>query len=149
MQINTYLFFNGNCAEAFKYYEKVLGGTILAMLTHGEAPAAAHVGPEHQNSIMHAHLVVENNALMGSDHCSEMFKQPQGFSVSLHFEDTAEAERVFHALADGGTVTMPIEETFWADRFGMCADRFGIDWMVNCAKPVQAWMHAEKTAVPA
>ena len=81
MQINPYLFFNGNCAEAFKYYETVLGGKILAMLTHGESPAAAHVGPENQNSILHAHLVVGDYALMGSDTCSGDFKQPEGISV--------------------------------------------------------------------
>ena len=135
MQINPYLYFNGQCAEAFKVYEQVLGGKITSMTTYAETPGGAHVAPEYQNGIIHASLTVGENVIMGSDTPGDMFKQPQGFSVSLGINDPAEAERVYHALAENGTVVMAIEETFWALRFGMLVDRFGTPWIINCEKP--------------
>ena len=135
MQLNPYLVFDGRCEAAFNFYQKVLGGKIEAMLPHEGTPAEAHVPPEWRKKIMHARLVVGDKVLMGSDAPPDRFQKPQGFSVSLHFKDTAEAERVFNALADNGVVQMPIQETFWAARFGMLIDRFGIPWMVNCDRP--------------
>jgi PhnB protein len=85
--------------------------------------------------IMHAALVAGEASLLGSDAMPDKYQQPKGISVALHVKEPAEAERIFHALAENGTVTMPIQETFWALRFGTCADRFGIPWMINCAKP--------------
>jgi PhnB protein len=132
MQVNPYLFYNGNCESAFNYYAKVLGGEIEAMLTHEGTPAAEQVPAEWRNKILHAKMNIGGAVLMASDAPPGRFNQPQGFSVSLQIEDPAEAERKFQALAEGGVVRMPIEQTFWAKRFGMCVDQFGIPWMVNC-----------------
>jgi PhnB protein len=134
MQVVPYLNFNGKCREAFKFYEQCLGGKIVAMTTHGETPAAEHVSADWQDRIMHARLLVGDAVLMGSDSPPEYFEEPKGFAVTLQIDNPAEAERVFRALAEGGTVRMPIEETFWAVRFGMVTDRFGTPWMVNCDK---------------
>jgi len=133
MKANNYLTFNGQCAEAFAFYKDLLGGRIEVMLTHGETPAAAHVPADWQGKIMHAHLVFGDNALMGSDAPPDRYEKPQGAWVSLHVDSPAEAERVFGALAKDASVKMPLEKTFWAERFGMLIDRFGIPWMVNCA----------------
>ena len=135
MQLNPYLTFNGQCEEAFKFYEKALGGKIVGMVRHEGTPAAEHVPPAWRHKIMHAFMTVGGTALMGSDAPPERYSEPKGFSVSLQMDDPAEAERVFKALAEKGTVHMAIQQTFWADRFGMLVDRFGIPWMVNCSKP--------------
>lgn len=134
MQISPYLHFNGQCEAAFKFYEQVLGGKINALIPHEGTPAAAQLPAEWRSKIMHAHLTVGDQVLMGSDAPPDHFQKPQGFSVSLQIKSGAEAERVFHALAESGKVMMPIQETFWAARFGMCVDRFGIPGMVNCEK---------------
>ena len=135
MRVHAYLSFSGQCEAAFKFYEKHLGGKIQAMITHEIPEVAEHVPADWRKKIMHASLTVGEDVLMGSDAPPDRFQKPQGFSVSLHFKDTAEAERVFNALADNGVVQMPIQETFWAARFGMLVDRFGIPWMVNCDRP--------------
>lgn len=132
MQIHPYLLFKGDCEQAFQYYEKALGGKIEAMIRHEGTPAEAHVSPEWRRKIMHARLTVGDQALMGSDAPLERFERPQGFSVSLQVKSPAEAERVFNSLAEGGTVRMPLQQTFWSARFGMLVDRFGIPWMINC-----------------
>ena len=131
MQLNPYLIFNGQCETAFKFYEQCLGGKIEAMVSHVGTPAEAHVPPEWRDKIMHARLVVSGEVLMGMDAPPDRYKEPKGFSVSLQFNDTKEAERVFHALAENGKVGMPLQQTFWAARFGMLVDRFGIPWMIN------------------
>ncbi|MGA8567180.1 MAG: glyoxalase/bleomycin resistance/extradiol dioxygenase family protein [Candidatus Binataceae bacterium] len=132
MQLNPYLFFNGQCEAAFKFYEKVLGGKIEAMLPHEGTPAAEHVPPEWRKKILHARLVVGDKVLMGSDAPPGRQEEMKGFSVTLGTDDPKEAERIFHALAENGTVRMPIEKTFWAVRFGMLVDQFGTPWMINC-----------------
>ena len=137
MQLNTYLVFNGQCEEAFKFYEQCLGGKIAAMFTHAGTPAAEHVPPEWLNKIMHVRLEAGDSTLMGSDAPPDRYKPPQGFSVNIAVEKTEEAERIFHALAEGGNVGMPLQQTFWAARFGMLVDRFGIPWMVNCEGSVK------------
>jgi PhnB protein len=137
MQLNTYLVFNGRCEEAFKFYEQCLGGKIAAMFTHAGTPAAEHVPPEWLDKIMHVRLEVGESILMGSDAPPDRYKPPQGFSVNIAVEKPAEAERIFHALAEGGNVGMPLQQTFWAARFGMVVDRFGIPWMVNCEGSVK------------
>lgn len=133
MQLNPYLTFDGRCEKAFTFYAQCLGGTIDGMFTHGGTPAAEHVAPEWHDKIMHASLKVGDHVLMGSDAPPERYEAPSGFSVSLNFDDQAEAARVFNALAENGTVQMPLQETFWASRFGMLVDQFGIPWMINCA----------------
>ena len=134
MKWNPYLTFGGNCAEAFKYYERVLGGKIVAMITHADMPAdaQAQTPPGWKNMIMHARLVAGDNVLMGSDAPPDRLEKPQGFSVAIQTDDPKEAERIFAALADNGTVRMKLQQTFWAIRFGMLVDKFGIPWMVNC-----------------
>ncbi len=135
MQLNPYLIFNGQCEAAFKFYERCLGGKIEMMLTHGNSPMAEQARPEWRDKIMHARLSVGDKVLMGSDASPEPYVEPRGFSVLLSVDGPAEAERVFRALSEGGAVRMPLQETFWAVRFGMCTDRFGIPWMVNCERP--------------
>ncbi|HEU5335757.1 MAG TPA: VOC family protein [Terriglobales bacterium] len=132
MQLNPYLHFNGRCEEAFKLYEKVLGGKIAVMLPHEDTPAANHVPPEWKKKIMHARLNIGDQVLMASDAPPGHYHQPQGFTVNISVKDPADAERIFKALADKGKITMPMDKTFWAQRFGMLVDQFGIPWMVNC-----------------
>jgi PhnB protein len=134
MQLNPYLQFDGRCAEAFRFYADCVGGTIVAMITHGESPMAAQTPSGWHDRIMHARMLLGTQVLMGSDAPPEQYRRAQGFHVALGVEQPAEAERLFAAIADGGTVQMPIQETFWAHRFGMVVDRFGIPWMLNCEK---------------
>jgi PhnB protein len=135
MQLNPYLQFNGDCEAAFKFYEQSLGGKIIAMMTAEGTPMADQVPKDRLHKIMHARLTVGDTVLMGSDAPPDRYEAPKGFSVTLNTDKPAEAERVFHALAEKGTVQMPIAETFWAQRFGMLVDRFGVPWMINCEKP--------------
>lgn len=105
------------------------------MMTHAGTPAETQVPPEWRNKIMHARLVVNGESIiMASDTPPESYQQPQGFSVSVRIKDPAQADRIFHSLSEGGQVRMPIQETFWAHRFGMLVDQFGIPWMINCEK---------------
>ena len=131
MKVNTHLSFNGQCAAAFKFYEEVLGGKIVFSMTWGEMPGGeAPAGTE--KLIMHTALSLGEATLMGADSPPDRFEQPQGFAVSLHVTEIPEAERLFNALSQNGKVRMPFQKTFWSPGFGMCVDRFGIPWMVNC-----------------
>jgi PhnB protein len=132
MQLNAYLNFNGQCEEAFQFYQKCLGGKIEAMVNHEGTPAAQHVPPEWLKKIMHARLNIDGQVLMGADSQPNSYSTPKSFCVSVQVKDPAEAERIFHALAENGKVDMPIQQTFWAARFGMLRDQYGIPWMVNC-----------------
>ncbi len=134
MQLNPYLTFDGRCEEAFKFYEKVLGGQIKAMMRYEGTPSAKHVPLEWHNKIMHALLEVDGKALMGSDAWPQHYTEPKGLSVSLSIDKVADAERIFAALAGIGKVGMPLQQTFWAARFGMVTDGFGIPWMINCER---------------
>lgn len=135
MQLNPYLTFDGQCEAALKFYEKVLGGKIEAMMNYGSSPMAEETKPEWRNKIMHARLSVGGNTLMASDAPPDRYEAMKGIMVTLGIDDPGEAERIFHALSEKGTVQMPIQETFWALRFGMLVDQFGTPWMVNCEKP--------------
>lgn len=130
MQLNPYLTFNGQCEAAFKFYEQCLDGTIEVMMNHGESPITNEVPADWRNTILHARLRVGDHVLMGSD-TPDGYVPANGIHVSLQLDDPADADRIFHALAENGTVHMPIQETFWAARFGMLVDRFGIPWMIN------------------
>ena len=135
MQLNPYLFFDGKCEAAFRFYEKALGGKIVAMMTYADGPDPSQSPSEHRNLIMHARMTVGDKVLMGSDAPEDRFNKPQGFSVSLGIDDPKEADRVFAELAKGDArVMMPIAETFWAQRFGMLVDQYGTPWMINCEK---------------
>lgn len=135
MQFVTYLTFAGKCEEAMKSYQSVLGGDIPAMVRYGESPDQSQVDPKTKDLIMHARLIVGDAVLMASDAPPQYQQKPQGFSVAIQVDDPKEADRIFAALGAGGTVNMPMQETFWAKKFGMLIDRYGIPWMVNCEKP--------------
>lgn len=136
MNINPYLFFDGNCREAFEFYAKHLGAEIKAMLTTADTPMGEQVPAMQQGQIMHACIVIGDNLLMASDtNCgpnTTAYEKPRSFRVSLNVDTVEEAERIYQALAEGGNTDMPIEKTFFAERFGMLTDRFGIPWMINC-----------------
>ena len=134
MQLNPYLVFNGQCEEAFKFYQQCLGGKIEAMLRGRDTPMADKMPADFLDKIMHARMVVDGKLLMASDSSPERYRAPQGMSVTLSIEDPAEAERVYKELSAGGNIEMELQETFWALRFGTFTDRFGIPWMVNCEK---------------
>lgn len=132
MKLNPCLTFNGQCAAAFKFYQQCLGGNIQTMMTWGDSPMADRVPSEWRDRIIHATLIVGETELMGSDPPPDRYEVPRGFSVTLQIKDPAEAETIFQALAEAGTVQMPIQQTFWSSRFGMLIDQFGIPWMINC-----------------
>jgi PhnB protein len=139
MEISPYLNFNGQCATAFKFYEGCLGGRIEVLMTHGESPMKDQVPADWQDKVLHARLIVNGRgenpdkafALMGCDAPPTHYATPQGLAVTLSVPTTAEAERIYNALADHGKVTMPFQKTFWSSGFGMAVDRFGIPWMVS------------------
>ena len=131
-QLDAYVFFDGTCAEAMRFYEKTLGGKLEMMMTHAQSPVAAQSPPGSADRIMHARLVIDGRALMASDSMvGEPYGGMKGFSLSLVYPTVAEAQRIFDALAAGGQVRMPFQKTFWAEGFGMLIDRFGTPWMVN------------------
>ena len=134
MQLNPHLNFNGECEEALKFYEQCLDGKITLMLPYEGSPVADHVPAAWGNKVLHSELSIGDDRLTGADVPPEQYQKPQGFSVTLDIKDPADAERIFHALAEGGAVHLPLQETFWALRFGMLVDRFGIPWMINCGK---------------
>ncbi len=135
-RIEAYLTFDGNCAEAMRFYERTLGGRLETLMTHGESPLAAQAPPGSADRILHARLVVEGRDLMASDTpVGQPYAGMHGFALSLQYTDLAEARRVFAALSAGGRVDMPLQKVFWADAFGMLVDRFGTPWMVNGVAP--------------
>ena len=136
MELSPYLNFNGNCAAAFKFYEQCLGGTIVMMMTHGESPMKDRVPADWHDKVMHARLLVGDQALMGMDAPPTSYAAPQGIFVSFSVASAADAERIFKALVESGKVTMPFAKTFWSPGFGMLVDRFGIPWMVNAEQAV-------------
>ena len=130
MQVNPYLSFDGQCEAAFKFYEQCLGGQLGALFRYAGTPLADQVSPDWQDKVMHGSLTIGQVVLMGGD--VARYEAPRGFSLSLQIRGTAEAERVFRELGEGGSVTLPLQKTFWAARFGMLVDRFGIPWLINC-----------------
>ncbi len=129
MELNPYLNFPGTCEEAFRFYAHAFGGKVERMMAFDQMPGTP-TGWE--KKIMHARMTVGNDVLMGSDAPPDRYNKPRGFFVSVQVTTPADADRAFAALEDGGSVQMPIQKTFWAERFGMVVDRFGIPWMVNC-----------------
>ena len=132
-KIDSYLFFNGNCAEAVKFYEKTLGAKMKMLMKGADAPEAAKVPPADRDKVMHARLELDDGrSLMASDWGgTQPYEGMHGFAISLQYPTTADAKRVHEALAKGGKVTMPMMETFWSQAFGMLVDRYGTPWMVS------------------
>ena len=133
MQFIAYLSFEGNAREAMDFYATAFGGTVTQRFTYGESPMCREMGPDAGNGIMHSQLEAGGGVLMGAD--GPPPRGAGGTCVNILVDTPEEAERVFAALAEGGTVHMPIAETFWARRFGALQDRFGKGWLVNCLKP--------------
>jgi len=128
----AYLNFKGDCAEAFRFYERCFGGKIEFLQTFGESPMKDSVRPQDYGLVMHVALKVDGDTLMGSDAPPDRYAAPQGMYVSIHPKTYGDAERLFNELSAGGKVEMPFQKTFWSPGFGMTRDRFGIPWMVNC-----------------
>jgi PhnB protein len=132
MQMNPYLSFNGQCEAAFKLYEQVLGGQLGDIFRYAGTPLAHQVPTDWQDKVMHGSVTIGGQVLMGGDVAPDRYEAPMGFSLSIQLKDATEAERIFGELSQGGRVVMGLEKTFWAERFGMVIDRFGIPWMINC-----------------
>jgi PhnB protein len=135
MKLNPYLVFDGQCKEAMSFYSEGLGLPLAGMFSFGESPMADQTPADQHNRIMHACIALEGGGmLMASDGRPGEPATHDGFSISIHPEDTTRAEELFNALSEGGAVIMPLTETFWAERFGMFTDKFGVGWMINVAK---------------
>ena len=131
-QLDSYIFFDGTCADAMRFYERTLGGKIQMMMTHAESPEADKGPPGSANRILHASLLLGDRVLMASDSMvGHPYEGMKGFSLSLSYPTVAEAKKTFDALAAGGQVRMPFQKTFWSEAFGMLVDRFGTPWMVS------------------
>jgi PhnB protein len=128
------LMFNGECDAAFALYEQCLGGTVSFRLTWGDSPMADQAPSEWRDKIVHATFTVGSTSFSGADVLPGVYERPQGFQVQLNLDDAAAAERIFEQLADGGEVTVSLQQTFWAQRFGAVVDRFGIPWAINCGE---------------
>jgi PhnB protein len=133
MTMNTYVNFAGNCADAFRFYEKHLGATIGMMMTHAQNPDQSRVSPELKDAVLHGRLSIGGTELMGADIPGA--EPMRSAYLSIRVGSDAEAERMFEALADAGQVFMPMQETFFASRFGQLRDRFGINWMILHERP--------------
>jgi PhnB protein len=134
MRIEPYLFFNGRAEEAIEFYRKALGAQVQMLMRFKDAPDQPppdKVAPGSENKVMHASLKVGDSVLMLSDGMASGTTDFKGFSLSISVNKEADADRVFAALADGGRVEMPLGKTFWAPKFGMLVDKFGVGWMVN------------------
>lgn len=136
MAFRPYLFFGGNCRQAFTRYQEIFGGEVMLM-TGADAPAGDTPPDMPADLVLHAGLMIgDDHYLMGSDDPTTTdFGPVQGMMVSYDAADDADAKRVFDALADGGTVSSPLESTFFSTSFGMCTDRFGTPWMVVAPEP--------------
>ena len=136
--LDPYLFFDGTCAEAMRFYEKALGGKLEMMMTQADAPPSAGVPPGSPERIMHASLALGDRRIMASDTMKgDAYAGMHGFSIALSYPSVDAAKKVFAALSEGGKVNMPMGPTFWVESFGMTVDRFGAAWMVSGGKPAQ------------
>ncbi len=131
MQMTPYLNFTGQCREAFDVYAEVLNGDIVARMTYGESPMCDEMPPESHDHVMHTLLVADGAALMGADGPPQEDGAGHGMWVALNVDTAEEAERIFEAFSEGADIKMPMEKTFWAERFGMLVDRFGTAWIIN------------------
>ena len=133
LQPIPYLGFDGNCAEAMRYYEKVFGGTIKVMMSGAQSPMASQIPKEFADRILNAQLELPGGGLLyaGDAPAHMPYQGNKGFSLALNFDSIDEAEGIFNALASGGQITMPFAETFWAAKFGMLVDKYGVAWIIN------------------
>jgi PhnB protein len=134
MKINAYLNFKGNCAAALKFYQKTLGAKVVFKMTYGQSPMCKEMPKKLHKQIIHARITVGQNILMLSDCPPDRYDAPKGITISINVDQPKEAEKLFAALSKKGKIHMPMAETFWAKRFAMFSDQFGIPWMINCEK---------------
>jgi PhnB protein len=135
MKINTYLHFkNGQCEDALRFYAKALDAKLTMLMRYGDAPESNACSKGMEQKIMHGRIEAGGNVLMASDAPPDRVGAPAGFSISLNVDTAEEADRLFAALSEKAQIHMPIGETFWATRFGMLQDQFGVPWMINCEK---------------
>ena len=132
MHLTTHLNFNGDCEEAFQFYVQHLGSKIVTLMRYEGSPMEKHVPAEWAKKVIHASMSLADGMVMGADSPPDRYEAPKGFTVTIGLSDETEAERIFAALSENGKVDMPLQKTFWATRFGMVTDRFGIPWMINC-----------------
>jgi PhnB protein len=132
MQINPYLSFRGDCESAFHFYEQCLGGELGPIFHYGGTPLASEVPADWTDKVMHGSLKFGGQVVMGGDVAPDRYEAPRGFSLSIQIKSATDADRIFQELARDGKVVVPLEKTFWAERFGMLVDRFGIPWLINC-----------------
>ena len=137
MKLSPHLTFFGQCEAAFRFYEQTLGGTDLRLFPYGKTPMASELSPEWRTKIVHASLTVADSTLAGADVLPEQYEAPRGFFVLFGASNPTEAERVFNALADGGVVRMPLQQTFWSPSYGVVVDRFGTPWEIS-SEPASA-----------
>lgn len=133
MQVNPYLSFKGQCEAAFRFYEQCLGGQLGPIFRYAGTSLTAQVPADWQDKVMHGSVTVGGQEIMGADVAPDGYEDPKGFSLSVQIKNTAEAERIFRELSKNGRIVMPLEKTFWAERFGMVVDQFGVSWLINCA----------------
>ena len=131
MNLEPYLFFGGRCDEALEFYQQTLGAEVTFMMRFGESPDPGGCLPGRENEIMHANVRIGDSVIMMSDGDGKGLPVYQGFSLSLSLTDYGEAERLFNALCQEGTVQIPLSKTFWSRGFAMVTDRFGVSWMIN------------------
>jgi len=133
LQPIPYLSFDGTCAEAMRFYERVLGGKIKSMMSGAESPMAAQIPKEFAHRILNAQLQLPGGSLLYGGNCPNHmpFESIKGVTIALNYATVEEAEAIFNALAEGGKVTMPFSPTFWAKKFGMLVDKYGVPWIIN------------------
>jgi PhnB protein len=134
VQLYPNLTFNGQCEAAFKFYEECLHGRTVFMMTYENAPMDLQTPSDWRKKIFHATFALAEFMFAGSDLPPGQYQKPQGFALQFNLNDPVNAERIFKALSENGTVQMPLQETFWAPRFGVLVDQFDIPWIINCEK---------------
>ena len=136
MNLNAYLHFNDNCREAFEFYRSVFGGEFTIITTFADGPADIPPVPDNEKGrIMHVSLPIGSGTLMGSDTCTPFGPPPaagNNFSISINTDNRPDTDRLFGRLSEGGNVAMAPQDMFWGAYFGMCTDKFGVNWMLNC-----------------
>src|SRR5882757_973383 len=135
MQVQSYLFMDGRAEEAIEFYKKTLGATVTMLMRFKESPDQSMCAPGAENKVMHAYMTVGETGMMLSDGRNTGQPKFEGFALSISTKTEAEADKLFNALVDGGKVTMPQSKTFFSPRFGMLADKFGVNWMILVAQP--------------
>lgn len=134
MKVQPYVFFDGKCDEALQFYQRALGAKVTALMRFGEAPDQSQIKPESRNKVMHAAFQVGHTEILASDGYCLGAPAFQGFALTIHAADSAEALKLFTGIAEGGKIQMPLEKTFFAAKFGIAVDKFGVNWMVMAEK---------------